>query len=64
MSCHAKDHTDCNPRPIEVICEHHYELYLKSFYSVEVANQVSLQVKTINNDGGFDPKRLTLLIAD
>lgn len=36
MKTNAKDHTDCHPRAIEAICDHHYmDDFVDSFDSIE-----------------------------
>lgn len=51
MKKNAKEHTDCNPRTIETICEDHYmDDFIDRFDTAEEAIEVSLQVKNIHKD--------------
>lgn len=60
MKSNAKEHTDCHPRAIEAICEHHYmDDFVDSFDSIEEAVEISKQVKEIHKNGGFDLRGFT-----
>ena len=49
----TKEHTDCNPRAVEAICNHHsMDEFIDS--SDTVAEAISLQAKNIHKNGGLD----------